>query len=1503
MGRSGRTLVGRYELVTEIGRGAMGVVYQAEDLLLERQVAVKLLCELHQEHGESVERFQREARLAARLEHPSIVPIYDFGSDEKGLFIVMPLLRGETLRALIKEGRLSRAEALDAGVRIARALGYSHSQGIVHRDVKPENVMVLRDVEDLPPGSVQVKVMDFGVAAAQSERTVTQTGQLVGTLCYASPEQITGEVADGRSDVYSLGAVLYEAFTGSPPFTGPMASMVYKALEEEPVAPRQAGADVDEELEALILSCLAKDPGQRPATAEALADALEVCLAAQAPEILSDRCTGRTESLGEDGQVQCGYELTKTRLRETQKAPATIREAVARCVAGLSGEDLEVLSIASVLGRRFDYEDLELLAGRDVAEPCDRLLRIGLLKDPSSHGTEIVFAGAVLREVVYERLSYPIRRNLHRKYARELETRLASEPDQVAQRLARHFAAGQEPEEAVHYALRAARKSFQEMELEAVVGSVRTVLKFTGDSKWTGDPRPEAEARLLLSRTHREWGSGDEALEEAVRAAEVFEREDDLEMAAAAAVLATEIAWENRSVDVARRWFRTGRRWARKAGNTEQLIQILSLGEAIANYQEDFKRARRYRREASGLIDGKPEARDESTQQDTDGGLGDRHFVRGEFEAAQRAYVAAREKRLANGRLDPRMEATYLLKVGELAHKMGDYDRALAYCRQGVSLAEENDFLTTARLEGLAAMVCCSAGKTREAASWVEQGFLRLAEVAGGAERDKVEASLHRAHGNLLFDTGQAKEAVEAYRKSLSLWQETTDAWEESIAYFNLGEALAAVGRFDEALENLGEAFQAKSQLGDRWGLAYVYLVEARIRLDRGRTEEALAQARRGLDLATEVGDPKLGALLRVILGRGHLVAHDVGRAETEFHRALGAARQTQAHLVVLQARIGLARVNLGRGRFAIACRHAREARAEAEERGVGAELTAALVTLCNLERLLGSFDEAAELSRQALGLARRIGNYSLEHEVLFCWARLNLARSDPEAAKTQFETILDRARESGDGYHQGTAFAGLAEAYHQLREPSRAQEAAEAAIERFEASQQTQALASVYMLLSRHQLKIDTPRAVAHARRAVEMLEKEGETAFRMLGRLHLVLGQTHRENGKPREELEAFELARYYFSSAGDLSGLADSYRAMALTFIRDAPAKAAEMVRKSLKLTQEIGHHRGEAEAYGELGEIARRRGRLAEAEEAFQAEERVIERTGDLRRKSINAYHFATLELMQGRLHEAWRFSEECLEASDRIGRGARFFGLELRGRIAVELGRFTAAFEALEAALGEAGALNDESCSANIRLSRAHFFLELGLIERADAEVESGLVHARRLSKQASSMSSGYLVQERLELAAARLAMKRDCSSDAESEVRRLVGIFETLQTPIEEVEARLVWVDCLALSDELDQAVQQADRIDEQCEAMGLELRRCDALLCRAVLLRDAELVNEALEVARALPSPRRVVEALKLLTGLEGDGESAGVLERCVRELVAGVPAELRGEALADLA
>src|SRR6516162_37567 len=267
------TKAGRYEITGELGRGAMGVVYRASDPVIGRIVAVKTL-QLSEEgtgltKSELLTRFQTEARAAGLLTHPNIVVVYDAGEEDGLFFITMELVEGKSMQSQLDAGQMfPLPRVLHIMEQACSALQFAHDRNIVHRDIKPANLMLTPDDT--------VKVTDFGTAKILQFGTVNQTAHVMGTPSYMSPEQVKGKLVDGRSDIFSLGVLLYEMITAEKPFPGQnITTVIYKIVNEEPVPPRTIDPSIHAGLSAVVMKALAKDPAVRYQTCKEMLDDLK----------------------------------------------------------------------------------------------------------------------------------------------------------------------------------------------------------------------------------------------------------------------------------------------------------------------------------------------------------------------------------------------------------------------------------------------------------------------------------------------------------------------------------------------------------------------------------------------------------------------------------------------------------------------------------------------------------------------------------------------------------------------------------------------------------------------------------------------------------------------------------------------------------------------------------------------------------------------------------------------------------------------------------------------------------------------------------------------------------------------------------------------------------------------------------------------------------------------------------------------------------------------------
>jgi serine/threonine protein kinase len=300
-------MIGRYRVVGELGRGAMGIVYRAEDPALDRVVALKTILITDEAEGREdyYKRFFLEAKAAGKLTHPHIVTTFDFGEEGDLAYMAMELLEGTDLRTRLQEGALATADAVDIAAQVADGLGFAHERGVVHRDIKPGNIMLL--------ARGQAKIMDFGIARMRSADFKTRTGIVVGTPRFMSPEQVAGSPVDQRSDIFSLGTVLYELLTRSALFAGvdtPQIAHNVATLEPEP--PSCLNPEVTSMLDFVAARALKKDPEVRYQDAYEMAADLRTCLA----EL-------RARPSGREPGAHGAQEATRTVRLDAERSPAT----------------------------------------------------------------------------------------------------------------------------------------------------------------------------------------------------------------------------------------------------------------------------------------------------------------------------------------------------------------------------------------------------------------------------------------------------------------------------------------------------------------------------------------------------------------------------------------------------------------------------------------------------------------------------------------------------------------------------------------------------------------------------------------------------------------------------------------------------------------------------------------------------------------------------------------------------------------------------------------------------------------------------------------------------------------------------------------------------------------------------------------------------------------------------------------------------------------------------
>ena len=393
------TLSNRYETGEKLGSGGMSNVFKATDRILERTVAVKILAEHLSDDERFVARFRREALAVAKLIHPNIVQVYDTGIDEARHYIVMEYVEGRSgAQILQRHGPLQPEIAAEAGVQACAGLDYAHRRGIIHRDVKPGNLMIVGG--PVGGGPMTVKLTDFGIARALAQTRITQVGSVVGTAAYLAPEQVRGEEATPATDVYALGVVLYQFLTGRLPYEGStLAELAVRQQNERPLPPSTYNDEVPETLGGAVLRALEGDTARRYASADELAGGLQLGLQGEDVTLPPEEGETTTQVLGSEEATRRLDQTERTELR-----PSPTRRPVARAPQPAPAPAPEPLTPAAAPRRsafsRFARFVLAAVALVLIAAAVAAAVIIATDKATGVHATEV--AGDTVDKVVEE---------------------------------------------------------------------------------------------------------------------------------------------------------------------------------------------------------------------------------------------------------------------------------------------------------------------------------------------------------------------------------------------------------------------------------------------------------------------------------------------------------------------------------------------------------------------------------------------------------------------------------------------------------------------------------------------------------------------------------------------------------------------------------------------------------------------------------------------------------------------------------------------------------------------------------------------------------------------------------------------------------------------------------------------------------------------------------------------------------------------------------------------
>ena len=905
------TLLGRYEIISPLGTGGMGEVYLAQDKQLDRQVAIKfpsVTLDEHQAHA----RFLREARAASTLSHPHIATIYDYGEAREGQpFIVMELVRGESLSNLMHKGAFTLARAVEIIADVTDALAEAHNHGIVHRDIKPSNVMI-NDRGD-------VKVLDFGLAKQVTEggsgavdpeartmlETHTRSGVVLGTLLYLSPEQATGDPVDTRSDIFALGVLLYECITGRAPFSGKNAiEIVAEVIHFNPPPPSSLNAHIPKELDRITLKALSKEPGARYQSAVdlrtdllAIHDTLEDSANVRTQRISLAQHTRRSSTLITladllqrprlsplmvlVGLVALGLivwgviQWRRPRLHvptaEAQKLYDTGTNALR---AGSFFQASNALQMAT------STDDQFALAHARLAEAWMELDYVGKAKDELLRVSDLTPDRSLFTPVdalYLDAVTATVRRDFGKSIVAysEIARRQPDQP-QVYVDLGRAFEKNNQSDKAVESYLTAIKHDSQNATAYLRLG-------------------------VLYARQHK-LAEANEAFDktETINLA-LGNVEGRAEVAFQRGVLLNDIAGK---VPEARTELERARDIANVVGNKYQQIKILFQLSSVSIKDGKTDQAQEYARQAIALAQSS-QMENQIARGSID--LGNVYLARGSYSDAEKYFEQGLEAAQRYG--GQQNEARARLSLASLYIQRGESDRGLAYDEQALAFYQSGGYRTETSQALLLRGRAFRQKGNYDSAFQAFQEQLKLAEQTGDlAQIAYVQGTI----GTLLVDQEKYAEALQHLEDGRDRYKALGNQLYTGYALMNVGAALWSLGHYDEARKMLDEASGIARQKGSSYNAlqAAIGLVEAELALNEQKFTEAATKSQQALDLAG--AENKVAAVQgKYLLGRAQAHMGRAAAGQRLCQEASDAAASLGDPLLLARARLALAEVAL----------------------------------------------------------------------------------------------------------------------------------------------------------------------------------------------------------------------------------------------------------------------------------------------------------------------------------------------------------------------------------------------------------------------------------------------------------------------------------------------------------------------------------------------------------------------------------------------------------------
>ena len=1053
------TMVGHYKIISKIGAGGMGEVYLALDTELNRKVALKFIPSNLCQDDDCRARFKREAQATAALKHPNIVTIYEVSEFKGRPFFAMEYLEGRSLDDVIKSKELSPDQVVNLAIQLCEGLREAHEAGVIHRDIKPSNILL--DKNSRP------KLLDFGLATVKGSAKLTATGSTMGTIGYMSPEQVEGRPTDQRSDLFSLGVLLYELITGTAPFKGEYeAATFYAIVHEAPEPMARYKSGVPDDLQQIVSKLLEKDPDLRYQSAEGVMPDLKR-LASQAHKTVTSKPKTKlrrilTPSIVVVMIVMIVLILKPWRFEISSDNPALAapRRLAVLYLTNRGAADDEYLSYGITEDLIVDLTRIgtmgvapmpSILKYKDSNEELKEIakqLHVGLVLNGSIHKSgDLIRVSAQLIDVdkelnlwanrweeTYENLprikealaqgiSQALKIDTSVMKAAQVGTPDAENPEAYDYYLRGKYAFEHKSDDSdVEVALGLYRKALElEPSLLAARRGVAAVLALRGDYDKANEEldmalaearkrnlrSDEAEALLSLAGTHRSQSLYDEAQEYAGKAQEISIKLNDLAGEVRALTETINIYQERGMYNEAVVLFERVLEINGHLNDQYALAGSLNSMAVIFTHQGDYEKALQYYQQALEI---KTQLGDRSGMAGTTGNIGIIYAHQGDYEKALQNWEQALEIYTELG--DRSGMARMTGNIGVIYSNKGDYEKALQYYEQALeTYTELGDRSRMAFMTCNIGNIYVNQGDYKKALQNYEQALETFTQLGDRSRMADMTGNI----GVIYVNKGDYEKALQYYQQALEIRTQLGDRSGMARTTGNIGIIYFNKGDYEKALQHYEQALEISTQIGDRSSMAVVTQEIATIYDAQGDYQKSLEYARKSAGISLELGTPVDSA--RASLSVAATIANrgECDNAISTLSRVVTDAEQLGNAELISAARQSLGMAYFYKGEYERAKENYYALLKGCEESGSRSSSAGASCCLGELYYLLNAPDSSRKYFEKSLALAEEMGLKKIRVRASAHIAALTAKGGDFDGGVKQLRALLEEAKGHGN--------------------------------------------------------------------------------------------------------------------------------------------------------------------------------------------------------------------------------------------------------------------------------------------------------------------------------------------------------------------------------------------------------------------------------------------------------------------------------------------------------